>query len=94
MSKSKKGANNHRYGVEVSEETRAKIGAKLKGKKQSEETIRKKAEAVRGSKIYINGSSVVTNAYTGNFDNIDTATTLRIGDISIAAVAYMHSVDF
>jgi len=50
MSESKKGANNHRYGVEVSEETRAKIGAKLKGKKQSEETIRKKAEAVRGSK--------------------------------------------
>jgi hypothetical protein len=50
MSESKKGENNHRYGVEVSEETRAKIGAKLKGRKQSEETIRKKAEAVRGSK--------------------------------------------
>ena len=34
----------------LSEETRAKIGAKAKGRKQSEETIQKKADAIRGLK--------------------------------------------
>jgi len=48
MSKSKKGANNHRYGVEVSEETKAKQRAKALGRKQSAETIKKKADAIRG----------------------------------------------
>lgn len=38
-----------------------------------------------GSKMYINDSEVASSAYTGNFSNIDTATTLRIGDVSIAA---------
>ncbi len=37
MSQAHKGEKNHRYGVEVSEETRAKISAKMKGRKQSEE---------------------------------------------------------
>ena len=50
LSAAKQGKNNNRYGVEVSAETRAKISAKAIGRKQSEETIRKKADAVRGSK--------------------------------------------
>ena len=37
MSEAHKGEKNHRYGVEVSEETRAKISAKMKGRKQSDE---------------------------------------------------------
>lgn len=49
-SKKYSGEGNPRYGVEVSAETRAKISAKAVGRKQSEETIRKKADAVRGSK--------------------------------------------
>ena len=44
------GENNSRYGVEVSEETRAKQRAKAIGRKQSAETIQKKADAVRGGK--------------------------------------------
>lgn len=43
--KSKKG-----YDCRLSEETKKKIGEKLKGKKQSPETIAKKSEAIRGSK--------------------------------------------
>jgi hypothetical protein len=50
LSAAKQGKNNNRYGVEVSVETRAKISAKAKGRKQDAETIRKKADAVRGSK--------------------------------------------
>jgi hypothetical protein len=50
MSEAHKGEKNHRYGVAVSNETKAKMRAKALGRKQSEETIRKKAEAVRGSK--------------------------------------------
>lgn len=50
MSASKLGTNNNRYGVEVLEETREKIRQKAIGRKQSPETIAKKAEAVRGSK--------------------------------------------
>ena len=44
------GENNSRYGVEVSEETRAKQRAKAIGRKQSAETVQKKADAIRGSK--------------------------------------------
>jgi len=50
MSKSKQGENNNRYGVEVLDSTRQKIREKATGRKQSAETIQKKADAVRGSK--------------------------------------------
>jgi hypothetical protein len=50
MAEKKKGENNPRYGATVSEETKEKMRAKALGRKQSEETVRKKAEAVRGSK--------------------------------------------
>jgi len=50
MSEAHKGANNHRYGVEVSEETRAKIGAKLKGRKQTEEEKARRSAANMGKK--------------------------------------------
>ena len=50
LSAAQSGKNNPRYGVTVSEETRAKIGAKAKGRKQSEETKQKKADAIRGLK--------------------------------------------
>jgi len=48
MSESKRGEKNNRYGVELSEETKQKIREKATGRKQSEETIRKKADAIRG----------------------------------------------
>jgi hypothetical protein len=48
MSASKKGENNNRYGVEVSEVTKQKIREKATGRKQSEETKQKKADAIRG----------------------------------------------
>lgn len=48
MSESKRGEKNNRYGVTVSEETRQKIREKATGRKQSEETKRKKADAIRG----------------------------------------------
>jgi hypothetical protein len=44
------GKNNPRYGAIVSEDTRKKIGDKIRGRKQTEETIQKRADAVRGSK--------------------------------------------
>ena len=50
MSIAKLGENNHRYGVEVTNETREKIRQTAIGRKQSEETIAKKANAIRGSK--------------------------------------------
>jgi len=50
MAEKKKGENNPRYGATVSEETKEKMRAKALGRKQSEETVRKKVEAVRGSK--------------------------------------------
>lgn len=50
LSESKKGKNNNRYGVIVSEKTREKMSQKAKGRKQSPETIAKKSEAIRGSK--------------------------------------------
>jgi len=49
-SKKYSGQGNPRYGVEVSEETRAKISEKAKGRKQSAETVQKKADAIRGLK--------------------------------------------
>ena len=45
-----------------------------------------------GSKMYINNSEVASDAYTGNFSNIDTSNSLIIGDISIAATG-VHSYD-
>jgi len=50
MSSAKLGKNNHRYGIEVSEETRKKIGAKLKGRKQSEEEKLTRSKANIGKK--------------------------------------------
>ena len=50
MSEVHKGEKNHRYGVKVSEATKSKMRDKALGRKQSEETIRKKADAIRGSK--------------------------------------------
>jgi hypothetical protein len=50
LSAAQSGENNPRYGVEVSEETRAKISEKAKGRKQSAETVQKKADAIRGLK--------------------------------------------
>jgi len=48
MSESKRGENNNRYGVTVSEDTKQKIREKAIGRKQSAETIQKKADAIRG----------------------------------------------
>jgi len=48
MSASKLGENNNRYGVTVSEDTKQKIREKAIGRKQSAETIQKKADAIRG----------------------------------------------
>ena len=48
MSESKKGANNPRYGVTLSEETKAKMREKALGRKQSSETIAKKIAATKG----------------------------------------------
>jgi hypothetical protein len=48
MAEKKKGENNPRFGIKVSEETKQKQREKATGRKQSEETIRKKADAIRG----------------------------------------------
>ena len=48
MSKSKQGKKNPRYGVKVLESTRQKQREKATGRKQSAETIQKKADAIRG----------------------------------------------
>ena len=48
MSESKQGEKNNRYGVEVSEETRRKIGDKIRGRKQTKEEKARRAEANRG----------------------------------------------
>jgi hypothetical protein len=50
MSKSKQGENNNRYGVKITEDTRKKMREKAIGRKQSAETVQKKADAIRGSK--------------------------------------------
>lgn len=50
LSKAGSGENNSRYGVKVSEETKQKMRERAIGRKQDPETIKKKADAVRGSK--------------------------------------------
>lgn len=48
MSESKRGEKNNRYGVELSEETRRKIGDRIRGRKQTPEEKARRAEANRG----------------------------------------------
>jgi len=48
MSESKKGEKNPRYGVELSEETRRKIGDRIRGRKQTDEEKARRAKANRG----------------------------------------------
>jgi hypothetical protein len=48
MSESKQGEKNNRFGVEVSSDTRRKIGDKIRGRKQTEEEKALRAEANRG----------------------------------------------
>ena len=48
LSASASGKNNSRYGIEVSEETRKKIGDKLRGKKQDPERVAARSEKQRG----------------------------------------------
>ena len=50
LSAASSGKNNSRYGAVVSQETRTKMRDKALGRKQSAETIQRKADAVRGSK--------------------------------------------
>lgn len=47
LSAAKRGKNNNRYGVTVSEETRKKIGDKLRGKKQDPARVAARAEKQR-----------------------------------------------
>ena len=68
MSKAKQGENNPMYGRTHSNETKAKQSAKATGRKQSEETVKKKADAIRGSKrekklcVYCN-QHIAVNGY-------------------------------
>ena len=48
MSESKRGDKNNRYGVELTEETRRKIGDRIRGRKQTDEEKARRAEANRG----------------------------------------------
>jgi hypothetical protein len=48
LSESKKGEKNNRYGAEVSEETRKKIGDKIRGRKQTEDEKRRRGLANLG----------------------------------------------
>ena len=48
MSESKQGKNNNRFGVELSEDTRRKIGDKIRGRKQTDEEKARRAEANKG----------------------------------------------
>lgn len=48
MSAAKLGENNNRFGVEVSEDTRRKIGDKIRGRKQTDEEKARRAEANKG----------------------------------------------
>ena len=50
MSESASGKNNSRYGVTLTDDTKKKISDKMKGRKQSPETIAKKIAASTGSK--------------------------------------------
>lgn len=45
-----------------------------------------------GSKMFINNSEVASDAYTGDFGNINNSNSLYVGDISIAATG-VHSYD-
>jgi hypothetical protein len=48
MSESKRGEKNNRYGVELSEETRRKIGDRIRGRKQTAEEKARRGAANRG----------------------------------------------
>jgi hypothetical protein len=48
LSEAKQGENNSRYGVEVSEETKQKISAKLRGRKQTDEEKARRGAANKG----------------------------------------------
>jgi hypothetical protein len=48
MTAKKQGDNNPRYGVEVSEETRRRIGDRIRGRRQTDEEKARRAEANRG----------------------------------------------
>jgi len=48
LSESKRGEKNNRYGVELSEETRRKIGDRIRGRKQTAEEKQRRAEANKG----------------------------------------------
>jgi len=48
MSESKRGDKNNRYGVELTKETRRKIGDRIRGRKQTDEEKARRAEANRG----------------------------------------------
>ena len=50
MSASKQGKNNNRFGVTLNEETRKKIGDKIRGRKQTEEEKLRRGLANKGSK--------------------------------------------
>jgi hypothetical protein len=50
LSESKVGEKNHRFGVEPSAETRAKIGDKIRGRKQTPEEKIRRGEANKGKK--------------------------------------------
>ena len=50
LAESNRGENNGMYGKNHTDDSKSKMRAKAFGRKQSEETIRKKADAVRGSK--------------------------------------------
>ena len=50
LSLAKRGENNNMFGKHHSEETRAKMSAKARGRKQDPETVKKKSDAIRGSK--------------------------------------------
>jgi hypothetical protein len=48
LSESKRGEKNNRYGIELSEETRRKIGDRIRGRKQTAEEKQRRAEANKG----------------------------------------------
>ena len=48
MSESKRGEKNNRYGVELSEATRQKIGDRIRGRRQTDEEKARRAEANKG----------------------------------------------
>jgi hypothetical protein len=50
MSKAKQGENNNRYGVEVLDSTRKKIGDKIRGRKHSDDEKKRRADSIRGLK--------------------------------------------